>query len=170
LFGENITLKKVLAILLIVLGNLLAVYKNSAIKFNRGFALALIATVCFGLALTIDKRASVAYSLPVYSFITFFVPALYNVSLPPLPFNIIICEFKRAPWKMLLLAALSVLSYYFTLKAFGGADASKVIPIVNSSTIFVVLAGAIFLNERSHLNKKVIAGICVIIGILLLNS
>ncbi len=170
LLGESITLRKLIAVSLIIGGNLLVVYKSSVIKLNRGFVLALIAATCFGLASTIDKRASTAYSLSTYSFITFFVPAIYNMFFPPLSLSIVVYEFKRASWKILLLAALSTLAYYCTLKALRGAEASLVIPIVNSSTIFVVLAGMIFLKERSHIDKKIIAGLCVVIGIFLLSS
>ncbi|GAC1356258.1 MAG: hypothetical protein NVSMB38_37630 [Ktedonobacteraceae bacterium] len=167
--GEGFTLKKLVAVVCILLGNLLVVYKSTVIKFDRAFFLALFAAACLGIGLTIDKRISIAYALPVYAFINFFVPSLYNIFLPPLAFGTIAREFKGAFWKITLLAAMSVLGYYFTLKAFSLAEASKVVPIMSSSTILVVLAGAIFLKERSQLGRKVIAGICVCAGVVLLS-
>ncbi|GAC1631189.1 MAG: hypothetical protein NVS4B11_31340 [Ktedonobacteraceae bacterium] len=167
--GEGFTLKKLVAVVCILLGNLLVVYKSTVIKFDRAFFLALFAAACLGIGLTIDKRISIAYALPVYAFINFFVPSLYNIFLPPLACGTIAREFKGAFWKITLLAAMSVLGYYFTLKAFSLAEASKVVPIMSSSTILVVLAGAIFLKERSQLGRKVIAGICVCAGVVLLS-
>lgn len=167
---EGVTLKKAIAVLLIVGGNLMVAYKNATIKLNKNFALALLATVCFGLALTIDKKTSASYSLPVYSFITFLVPAFYNTFLPPLPLKMLVKEFKNASRSLFLLSAMSVLSYFFTLKAFETAEASKVIPIVSASTMLIVLSSAIILNERSHLSKKIIAGISVGIGVFLLSQ
>ncbi len=167
--GEGFTLKKLVAVVFILLGNLLVVYRGTAIKFDKAFFLALFSAACLGIGLTIDKRISIAYALPVYTFINFFVPVLYNIFLPPLPFRIIAQQFKVAFWRVTLLAAMSVLGYYFTLKAFSLADASKVVPIMSSSTILVVLSGAIFLKERSYLGRKVIAGICVCVGVVLLS-
>ena len=167
--GESFTLKKLVAVVFILLGNLLVVYKSTVIKFDTPFFLALFVAACIGIGLTIDKRISIAYALPIYTLINFFVPMLYNTFLPPLPFRIIAQQFKIAFWRVALLAAISVLGYYFVLKAFSLADASKVVPIMSSSTILVVLAGAIFLKERSHLGRKVIAGVCVCIGVVLLS-
>ncbi len=167
--GESFTLQKVVAVMLILLGNLLIVYKGTTIKFDKAFFLAVFAAVSIGIGLTIDKRASIAYALPVYAFINFFVPALYNIFLPPLPFSTIAREVKGALWKIALLAAIGVLGYYFTLKSLSLAEASKVVPIISSSIILVVLAGAIFLKERSHLGRKTIASICVCIGVVLLS-
>ena len=167
--GESFTLKKLVAVILILLGNLIVVYKSTVIKFDTPFFLALFAAACLGIGLTIDKRISIAYALPVYAFINFFAPALYNTFIPPLAFSTIAREFKVAFWRISLLAAASVLGYYFTLKAFSLADASRVVPIMSSSTILVVLAGAIFLKERTHLGRKVIAGICVCVGVVLIS-
>ena len=167
--GEGFTLKKLIAVVFILLGNLLVVYKSTVIKFDTPFFLALFAAACLGIGLTIDKRISIAYALPVYAFINFFAPALYNTFLPPLGFHTIAQQFKGVYKSIALLAVISVLGYYFTLKAFSLADASKVVPIMSSSTILVVLAGAIFLKERSHLGRKVIAGICVCVGVVLLS-
>lgn len=167
--GESFTLKKLVAVVLILLGNLIVVYKSTIIKFDTPFFLALFAAACLGIGLTIDKRISIAYALPVYAFINFFAPTLYNTFLPPLAFSTIIHEFKGAFWRISLLAAASVLGYYFTLKAFSLADASRVVPIMSSSTILIVLAGVLFLKERTHLGRKVIAGICVCIGVVLIS-
>ncbi len=167
--GESFTLLKLAAVVLILLGNLLVVYKSTTIKFDTPFFLALFAAACLGVGLTIDKHISIAYALPVYAFLNFFVPALYNTFLPPLPLKTITQELKGAFWKIALLAVVSVLGYYFTLKAFSLADASRVVPIMSSSTLLVVLAGALLLKERTHLTRKVIAGLCVCIGVVLIS-
>lgn len=167
--GESLTLKKLVAVVFILLGNVLVVYRSTVIKFNTPFFLALFAAACLGIGLTIDKRISIAYALPAYAFINFFVPALYNLFLPPLALSTIARALKGALWRIALLAVVSVLGYYFTLKALRLADASRVVPIISSSTIFVVLAGALFLKEHAHLGRKIIAGVCVCIGVALLS-
>ena len=167
--GESFTLLKLVAVILILLGNLLIVYKSTIIKFDTPFFLALFAAASVGIGLTIDKHISIAYALPVYAFINFFAPALYNTFLPPIPLSIVVREAKVAFWRILLIAAGSVLSYYFVLKAFSLADASRVVPIMSSSTLIVVLAGAIFLKERTDIGRKLLAGLCVCVGVVLIS-
>lgn len=167
--GESFTWLKLVAVMFILLGNLLIVYKSAAIKFDVPFLLAVLSAVVLGIGLTIDKHISVAYALPVYAFINFFAPALYNTFLPPIGFSTVIREARVAFWRIAVFAVASVLGYYFTLKAFSLADASRVVPIMSSSTLIVVLAGAIFLKERTHLGRKLIAGLCVCVGVVLIS-
>lgn len=167
--GESFTWLKLVAVGLILLGNLLIVFKSTTIKFDTPFLLALLSAVALGIGLTIDKRISIAYALPVYAFINFFAPALYNTFLPPIALSTVVREAKVAFWRIAVFAAASVLGYYFTLKAFSLADASRVVPIMSSSTLLIVLAGAIFLKERTQMGRKVIAGMCVCIGVVLIS-
>ncbi len=167
--GESFTWLKLVAVVLILSGNFLIVIKNTKIKFDLPFFLALFAALAVGIGLTIDKHVSVAYAVPLYAFINFFAPALYNTFLPPIAFSTVVREAKVAWRGILLIAVGNVVSYYFVLKAFSLADASRVVPIMSSSTLIIVLAGVIFLKERSHIGRKVIAGLCVCVGVVLIS-
>lgn len=167
--GESFTWLKLTAVVLILLGNFLIVLRNTKVKFDLPFFMALLASVAVGIGLTIDKRVSIAYAFPVYTFINFFGPTLYNTFLPPIGFRTVVREAKIAWRGILLIAAGNVVSYYFVLKAFSLADASRVVPIMSSSTLIIVLAGAIFLKERSHVGRKLVAALCVCVGVVLIS-
>ncbi|KKU23262.1 MAG: hypothetical protein UX34_C0013G0017, partial [Candidatus Woesebacteria bacterium GW2011_GWF1_46_13] len=51
------------------------------------------------------------------------------------------------------------------LKALELQEATRVIPIVQTSTLTTVLAGVVLLNEKEHLVKKVIAGFTAFAGV-----
>lgn len=166
---ESFTLQKFIALLLIVGGNLLVIYKHPLLRANKGMVYAFIATVAVGIAIGINKGVSAGYSLPLYSAIAFFFPSVYNAVLPPLPPKTIAKELKLAGLGIILLAAINVLQFYSNLLAYRLTDASKVIPITASTTILVVMSGIIFLGERTQIKKKLIAVVGVFVGIVLIS-
>lgn len=165
---ENITFVKISAVACIIGANILLVSGKRDFKFNKYLLLAILCAVSLGLAWTIDKKASVYYSTVIYSIIIWTLPVFYIASFPLVSFKSIVTEFKISTWKIPLLAAANVLQFYFQLKALYLADASKVIPVISSSTVLTVLLGIILLKERNNLGRKIIAGALVFIGVLLL--
>lgn len=165
---ESITFVKIAAVACIIGANILLASGKGSFKFNKYLLLAIICAVSLGLAWAIDKKASVYYSTVIYSVIIWALPIFYIASFPLVSFKSISSEFKISTWKIPLLAAANVLQFYFQLKALYLADASKVIPVISSSTVLTVLLGIILLKERNNLGRKIIAGALVFIGVLLL--
>lgn len=66
------------------------------------------------------------------------------------------------------MAFFNFIGFYLGLKAFILADATKVIPVIQTTTLMTVMVGVLFLKERSHLTKKILAGIIAVIGVFLL--
>lgn len=166
---EAFTWEKFFGVLLIIAGNLFVLHKNPHFKFDKGLVYALIAGVALGFVIVVNKRASTGYSLPFYNALVFFFPAVYNFFFPRLSWGLIKKEFTIARWKIIILSLISLLEFYFILKALQLADASKVIPVSSSEPILVVLAGIIILHEKSHLWKKIIAGFLVFAGVVLIS-
>jgi len=93
------------------------------------------------------------------------VPLIY---LPYIKTGNLISEFRLASWKIVLLAALNVIGYLMQLKALEIGEATKVIPIVQTTTLFTVLFGIILLRERENIGRKVFAAILALSGVYLL--
>lgn len=165
---EQFTLDKLLGTVLIIIGNLIVITGRKSIKFNRGLLFAVISSVTLGLAYTVDKKASVFYPLIVYAFISYFVPPLYNLLIPPLSLKVIKEEVVKASWRIWAMGIVGVAGYSSLLYAFSKADVSKVIPISTTSSILTVIAGTIFLKERSHIVRKIIAVLIAFSGVLLI--
>jgi uncharacterized membrane protein len=80
-------------------------------------------------------------------------------------------EFKIGNWKLIVAAALNAFGYLFQLKAVEIAEATRVLPIVQTSTFFTVILAALFLREKENLGRKTICAILAIAGsILLINA
>ena len=77
-------------------------------------------------------------------------------------------EVKLGSWKLFIIALLNVCGYFLQLKAVALQEASRVIPIVQTYTLFTILLGIFLLNERDNLAKKIIAGIIGFVGAYLL--
>jgi uncharacterized membrane protein len=66
------------------------------------------------------------------------------------------------------MGAFNLLAYYFLLRAFALAEASKVIMIYSTQTVLVVLSGIVLLAERDYIVRKILAAFIVFIGVLLI--
>lgn len=168
LLNEVMTVKKILAAALILGGSVFVLYKGDKKIKDKGLIYALITAISLGFGWTIDKKVSVFYPTSLYVLIGYSIPTFYVWAIPPLPFEAIKKEFRQASWKVILLALINVLGYYTMVKAFAFGEASRITLITSTTSIFVVLAGIIALKERTNIIKKILAGIIVSSGILLL--
>ena len=101
--------------------------------------------------------------------LTYFLPALYI--LPLIRGNRLSAlrqEWAVSSWTILLLGFVSVLGSYTFLKAISVAEVSTTAPIVNTSTIFAVLGGIIFLGERAKIPQKIVGVVLAFVGITIL--
>jgi drug/metabolite transporter (DMT)-like permease len=169
ILGEPFGLKKFLGFALVLFAAILVSYKKDAkIKFEKAFFITLACAIFLGLAWTIDRKImSSGFSPQFYSLLIWILPLIF-IYLPYIPKKDLRLEVSSGSWKIPLLAFFNVFGFFFQLKALSLADASRVIPLVSVSTILTVLGGIIILKEKSNLKNKIIAGIIVFIGILLL--
>lgn len=166
--GEMITSKKILAATLILGANVCLFYKKKGGIKGRGLIYALITAIFLGLSWTMDKKISVFYPTSLYVLLVTSIPTLYIMTIPPLPIKAVKKEFRRTSWKVILLAFFSSLGYYFLVKSFAFGEASRIILVFSTRSIFTIIAAIIFLKERTDIPKKIIAGAAVTAGILLL--
>jgi len=171
LLKEDVTLNKILATILILLGTYLVTVKKLSLKFNKGVIYILTATLALGLVRPVDKVAVNFFAPPLYTFFIYIGPVLLMPFFPRLiKFGDIKREIVLGKWLIPLLGLINIFEYYFMIKAYALADASLVVPVVSLSTVFTVIVGIIFLGERDNFVKKIIAGILAFIGLLLISN
>lgn len=170
LLGEPLTGRKLAAIVLIVGGNLIALYRQGGAVSFYGLLFALGAAFGLGFGYIADKVAFVHFPLGLYILITYFFPALYIFFflIRRQPFLLIKEEISDARWRLPLLALVGVAGYYTLLRAFRLADVSFVTPIAFSSTILTALGGIIILYERGNIMQKILGATFVFLGVILL--
>lgn len=164
---ENFSVTKLLGMILILAGNMLLVWKGVSLKVNKSFWLGILCTVFLGLAWTIDKRVSSFLPPTVYTWLLWVGPVLF-IFLPSIPFSTIKKEVFLGSWKIPLMAFLNVVGFYFQIVALSLADATRVVPIISTSSMITVLLGIWILHERSDMWKKVFSAVLATGGVLLL--
>lgn len=164
LYSETLTTHKLLGGVLIIGALFIVSLNNKAKKASKkGLIIAVLISVMLGLAWMLDKLGTQFFNAGTYNIFIWTVPIIF-IYLPYIKLDAIKSELKLASWKVFLLAGLNVVGYLLQLKALETAEATKVIPIVQTSTLFTVLMGIILLRERDHIVRKIIAGIMAIAG------
>lgn len=167
LYKETLTLSKSAGFILIMLSLFLVVErKKSRISFKALFV-GLTTSLVLGIGLGLDKKGAIFFSPETYNVLLWIVPFIV-IYFPYIKIKDIKIEFKKFSWKIVLLSFFNFASYYLGLKAFFLADATKVIPIIQLSTILTVIVGIFLLKERSNLFKKILAGMIAVLGVFLL--
>lgn len=167
LLSDALTTNKLVGTLVMFIGLITLTYQRKGF-FSRlrekSVVLLLVASLLYAIVSIIDKYALNFFTEGTYGFVVFLIPGLLFI-----PFlRKKKAEYKqlmRNRWKMIFVAGLfAVLSYYFRLKALALADASLVFPITRMGILISVFSGIIFLKERKHVWRKVIASVIIIVG------
>ncbi len=167
LYKEVLTLSKLFGSSLI-LGSLLMVIekKKSKISF-KGLMVGLVASIAAGIAMGLDKKGATFFNPEIYNLLLWVAP-LIILYVPSIKLKEINDQFRKFSWKIYLLSFFNFVGFYLGLKAFLLAEATKVIPVIQLSTIMTVIAGIFLLKERNNLSKKILAGIIAVAGVFLL--
>lgn len=166
IFKEVLTLNKLAGVSLIVLGSVILVWQKTRIILSKGKYYILLGTLLFTINSLVDKSLSRYFSASLYKGVLLLLEALvlFTFFLPQ-KFKAISAEFKIQGKKIILVGPLLSLSLFFLMRAFQvGGEASQVLPVFSLSLAFSVLAGILFLKERNHLAKKLIAMTLVLLG------
>lgn len=164
LYSEPLTPHKLLGGILIIGALLLVTFSNKAGKFQmKGVIVAVLISIMLGLGWMLDKLGTQFFSAAIYSIFLWTVPIVFIV-FPFIKIGAIKSELRIASWRVFLLAGLNAVGYLLQLKALQITEATRVIPIIQTSTLFTVLLGIILLKEREHIPRKIIAGIMAVAG------
>lgn len=167
LYKETLTVPKLLGSILILFSLLLVSELKKSKISARGLFLGIVTSIYLGIAMSLDKKGAIFFNPETYNVLLWVVPFIV-LYFPGIKIKEIKVEFKQFSWRIVLLAFFNFVGFYLGLKAFLLADATKVIPIVQLSTIMTVVAGVFLLNERSNLIKKILAGFIAVVGVFLL--
>jgi drug/metabolite transporter (DMT)-like permease len=165
ILGESLTPKK-LAGIIIILGGLAIIHKDTKLRVNKFTTYALFIASCLSVAGVIDKVASGYF--PIY----FYAMMIWLLPLPYIAVPVKRAEFTAATTEgkfvLPLLAGLNALSLVLLVKALQLGDATSVLPVMATTSIMTVISGVIFLREHKDWQIKLIAGILVTIGVIAL--
>jgi drug/metabolite transporter (DMT)-like permease len=174
LYQEIFTVSKfigfvlILIALLLVVGNKPGDRQGKKLKISfKGIWLGILTSALIGIGWSLDKKGAIFFNPETYNIMTWTVPFII-LYFPSIKIKDVKDEFKIFSWKIVLLSFFNVAGYYLSLKALLLTEATKVIPVIQLSTLMTVIAGIFFLNEKTNLNKKILAGIIAVVGVFLL--
>lgn len=167
LYKETLTFNKLLGSILIFFSLLLvSEFKKSKVS-ARGMFLGVITSIYLGIAMSLDKKGAIFFNPETYNILLWVAPFIV-LYFPGINTREVKIEFKKFSWRIILLAFLNFVGFYLGLKAFILADATKVIPIVQTATLMTVIIGVFLLKEKTMLVRKLLAGVIAVVGVFLL--
>lgn len=169
IYSEVITADKIFGFIFVLVGILLVTVNKSKKINSMGLFYGVLANVSVGIAWSLDKKGISYFNPDLYNLLVWVAPIIVVSFFPAIKLSIVKKIIKKDFKQISLISFLNVAAYLFNLKALVvGGEVTKVISIVQTSTIITIILGIIFLKEREHIVKKIVAGLIAIIGVFLL--
>jgi uncharacterized membrane protein len=168
LYSESLTLEKIIGGTSIIIALLIISIENKDRTVSKkGLLIAVFISIMLGLGWMLDKLGTTYFDPNVYNVFLWTIPIIF-IWFPSIKASDLLKEFKNSSWKIVILSGLNVAGSLMQLKALQLTEATKVIPIVQTSSIFTVILGIFILKEKSNIIKKIVAGLLAIAGVYLL--
>ena len=170
LFNEQVTLFKVIGILLITGGNILVFWQQKKTKTLKYVWLGLLAYACSVAAGLIDVGYSGEFNLPFYTAFLYIVPALFIFIGSRIKFADVIKEYKRANKRDYFITGFCWgVQYIALLVAYSTGEVSIVAPLASLSVFSNVIAGYFLLKEKDDVARKIVSAALAILGIVFIS-
>lgn len=167
---EEFVLVKFIGAMLIIFSNVFIFFQKGNFKFNRYILLGILSNLSFTVALFLDVNISDNFNLPFYVAMTLGIPAMLIAIFERIKISDIKTEFKNGNKKAIWITGITwSIGILLQLRAYQlGDNVSVVAPLCALTVISNVIFGYLFLNERDHLLKKIMAAILIIISVVLI--
>ncbi|MSU54943.1 MAG: hypothetical protein EXS46_00180 [Candidatus Taylorbacteria bacterium] len=173
LLGESWSGKAFFGTVLIALGITIAIFHPER-KFgnfkNRGVQLTILSSTIAAIAPIMDKFSLGFFDPNVYGFLVYFIPGLILLSIPQPRRENFKEVFKNKFWPAVGISVSSAISYFCILKTYLLLPVTIAYPILQTSSLVVVISGIVLLKEKNNLFFKIAGTIVTILGVILLKQ
>jgi len=170
---EAATWNRIIGTILIFIGACFLLWHPEK-KFGRlrdsGIKWTLLTAFLLAVVAIIDKYALTWFVPEVYGLMVFLIPGIILSFFLKGRIHHVRHLLKKRKFVTFSAIILGSASYYFMLRAFKIADITFVYPLIQLETIVVILGGIILLGEREHFWQKIIAGVIVVAGALIIGG
>ncbi len=168
---EPLAILKILGAFLIVFSNILVLYEKGRLVINKYLIMSLLASISFTTGLLMDVNNSIHFTLPIYISCILLGPAIMIIIFDKVRLKDIKSEFLLGNRRLIVVVGLCyAFTNFLMMRAYQLQTVSTVAPLLSTAVIMNVLAGYIFLKEKSGIVKKIIAAILIILGIILIKG
>ena len=165
---EEFTNLKAISILLILAGAIIITFKKKEVKLSKGILYILITSVTSSIAFTLDKAFIENYSVPVYVFFVFILPAFWIFLITKNRVERVMKEFSFQKERIIILGSLFGLEMFAYFSALKLGEVSRVLPVFELSLGLTVLGSIVLLAERKDIFKKLIGSLLILVGVILI--
>lgn len=169
---EKVVITKVVGASLILIANVgLAVDKDGKFKINKYFLMSLASNILFAFGMLINVNISGEFNLGIYTIITVLFPSILITLFGKHSIKDLKEEFNLYDKKRFLLSAFSwCVMLISSVRAYQLGSVSVVAPLLTLTAIINTIYEFIFNKDKSEFIKKLIIGIIIIIGVLLIKK
>lgn len=169
---EKVVITKVVGASLILIANVgLAVDKDGKFKINKYFLMSLASNILFAFGMLINVNISGEFNLGIYTIITVLFPSILITLFGKHSIKELKEEFNLYDKKRFLLSAFSwCVMLISSVRAYQLGSVSVVAPLLTLTAIINTIYEFIFNKDKSEFIKKLIIGIIIIIGVLLIKK
>jgi drug/metabolite transporter (DMT)-like permease len=167
--GEPVVITKIIGAVMIIGSNILLFFQPKTFTFDKGFLLGVVSQVIFTVAMFTDVNISGQFNIPFYVAFTLIIPSLLICIFERITPKQLKAEFVDNKKPILITAVAWGPMIIVMLMAYNLGQVSVVAPIAALTAILNVFVGYVFLKERSHLLRKIIASVIIISAVFLIN-
>ena len=170
-YSEAMTISKLLGAALVLIALTVVGMSQGLTKKTppKALFIGISVSTLLGLGWIFDKMGALYFGVNTYNILVWTVPVVFILA-PHIKVEEIKHEIKVGSWKVVLMAGLNVAGYLLQLKALETGDATRVIPIVQTSTLLAVILGIVLLKEKAHALKKIFAAMIALVGVYFLTA
>jgi len=168
-YNEIPTVKKIIGAGLIILGNILLLYKKGTFKINRYVIMNIVAAFFLATALAIDIGNSENFNLPIYIMILFIAPALLIKVVERVKVKDLLNELQLNNKRFFIITGIAWgLASVFWFRAMQLGEITTIAPLDGSIILINVLLAYLIHKEKDDRIKRFIAAIIIVSGVVFL--
>lgn len=168
---EELVPIKIVGAILIIFSNLLMSYNNGKFEINKYFVMCFFSNFLFAVAMLINVNISDYFNLAIYTVITVSIPALFISILKRLSIRKLKEEFNLYKKKEFILAGATwCLMLISSVRAYQLQSVTIVAPLFALTSLINATIELILDKDRKRFLIKLISGLLIIIGVILIKS
>lgn len=166
---EKLVPIKILGAILIISSNLLISYNNGKFQINKYFVMCFFSNFLFAVAMLINVNISDNFNLAIYTIITVSIPALIISLFNKLSIKKLKNEFKLyKKLDFILAGATWCLMLIASVRAYQLQSVTIVAPLFALTALINAIVELIVDKDRDRFLIKIISGILIITGVILI--
>ena len=165
---QELVIHRLFGALIIVVANLLLAFNKGKFRFNKYFIMCIISNILFAIAMLINMNISSEFNVALYTFFTVGIPFCVISLVNRIKIKDLKKEFNLYNKKLFIFSALMwCLMLISSVKAYELGNVVIVASFLALTSILNSIVELIFNKDRKTFYKKLLIGILIVIGVVL---